>query len=72
LLVDHAGDDTYRASHAGDNGGGALGAGLLADAGGTDRYEDDRVPGGACTDCTVPAKGTLGAQIDAQPPPGAG
>lgn len=65
-LVDRAGDDLYRVEgQASSNGGADTGGGLLADLGGTDRYQDSR---GSCTDCSQAPKGQVGAQADVSGP----
>ncbi|MGB0653523.1 MAG: hypothetical protein ACPGQL_10020 [Thermoplasmatota archaeon] len=61
FLYDVEGNDGYAAGGHGANGGGHAGTGLLWDAGGRDHYVDDLT---SCTDCTVPAKGSAGFQID--------
>jgi hypothetical protein len=63
-LIDDAGNDHYVAGRLGVNGGALFpgGTGLLLDRGGQDTYQDEE--GGTGTDCTVPAKGVLGNQID--------
>lgn len=64
ILIDMSGNDMYLATTDGANGGAATGFGLVLDGGGADYYEDAKVPGGACDDCSVPAKGQLGNQLD--------
>jgi hypothetical protein len=47
VLVDVSGDDAYESTHAGAQGAGVLGVGLLADLAGNDRYRAGRWAQGA-------------------------
>lgn len=87
FLLDAQGNDSYVAECCGANGGASDedtvsrdGSAVLFDVDGADYYEDDRVPGGACWDCSVLPKGTVdpfnaievGAQVDSDDPSIAG